>query len=233
LSLLELKNVSQYKKDHEILYNITFSIQEYDMVGCLGPSGAGKTSLFRLINMLDSPTKGEILFRGKLLHNFNPILLRREIGYLIQRPRLFGNDVKDNLFYPYEIWGQKPDVHEIQCYLNAVGLDDDILSKDIKGLSGGEQQRIGLVRLLLVKPKVLLLDEFTSALDEKTTRRVEDLVLSERTKRRLTVLFITHDTAQAKRLADKVIHMENGSITYYGEAKQYFSAYEERITGNE
>jgi putative ABC transport system ATP-binding protein len=233
LPLLELKGVSQYKQGQEILNDITFAIQEGDIIGCLGPSGAGKTSLFRLLNMLDSPSKGEIFLRGKKLDTYDPMLLRRQIGYLAQKPRLFGIDVKDNLSYPYEIIGQNLNEAEIQFYLNKVGFDNNILTKAIKGLSGGEQQRIGLIRLLLVKPKILLLDEFTSALDEETTRRAEDLILSERTKNKLAVLFITHNIVQAKRLANKVIHIENGSISFYDEAEQYFSTHHERISNNE
>lgn len=234
MPLLELKGVSQHKDGYKILNSISFAIREGDTLGCLGPSGAGKTSLFRLLNMLDSPSEGDILFRGKKLETYTPMSLRRQVGYLIQKPRMFGSNVQDNLFYPYEIVGQKPNEQEIQYYLDMVGLEDSILTKDIKGLSGGEQQRIGLVRLLLVKPGVLLLDEFTSALDEEVTRRVESLILSEQTKRGLTVLFITHNVAQAKRLANKVIHIENGSITYYGATDQYFSTFkEERASGDE
>lgn len=232
--LLELRGVNQHKDGQKILNNITFAIQEGDTIGCLGPSGAGKTSLFRLLNMLDNPSEGDIFFRGKKLVTYAPMSLRRQIGYLIQKPRMFGSNVQDNLFYPYEIVGQTPNEQEIQYFLGMVGLDNSILTKDIKGLSGGEQQRIGLVRLLLVKPQVLLLDEFTSALDEETTRRVESLIFSEQTKRGLTVLFITHNVAQAKRLANKVIHIENGHIAYYGATEHYFSSFkEERTSGDE
>lgn len=222
MPLLELKDVSQNKDGKGILSNITFAVEQGDSIGCLGPSGAGKTSLFRLLSMLDSPAEGDVFFNGKRLATYNPMLLRRQIGYLTQKPRLFGRNVKDNLFYPYEIINQEPDKQEIQYYLDKVGFDVAILTKEIKGLSGGEQQRIGLVRLLLVKPQILLLDEFTSALDEETMRRVEELILLEKTKYNITVLFITHNIAQAKRLASKVIHLENGGITYCGEANRYF-----------
>lgn len=233
MPLFELKNVSQDKDGKAILSNITFTVEQGDSIGCLGPSGAGKTSLFRLLNMLDCPYEGELLYNGKKLDTYNPMMLRRQIGYLIQKPRLFGNNVKDNLFYPFEIINQEPNEQEIQYYLDMVGLDNNILPKEIKGLSGGEQQRIGLVRLLLVKPQVLLLDEFTSALDEETMRRVEELILSEKTKRDLTVMFITHNIAQAKRLASKLITLQSGGITYYGEADKYFSTCKERDDGNE
>lgn len=233
MPLLELKNVSQHKDGKRILSNITFTVEQGDSIGCLGPSGAGKTSLFRLLNMLDSPAEGEIFFNGKKLDTYNPMLLRRQIGYLIQKPRLFGNSVKDNLFYPYEIINQKPDEQQIQYYLAKVRLDADILTKEIKGLSGGEQQRIGLVRLLLVKPQVLLLDEFTSALDEETTRSVEDLILSEKDKHSLTILFITHSAMQAKRLSHKVIYLENGGIRFYGAADKYFADNKVRGDANE
>ncbi|MDN5294043.1 MAG: UDP-glucose/iron transport system ATP-binding protein, partial [Eubacteriales bacterium] len=194
MSIIVVDNVKLNGSDGKVILDgITFAVEEGDFLGVLGPSGAGKSSLFKLLNRLLSPTSGEIYYRGKNIKEYDPIKLRREIGYVWQKPYLFGQKVLEDLTYPFRLRQEKPDMELIYQYLAQANLKEEILAKKPTELSGGEAQRISLIRTLLVKPKVLLLDEVTSALDMDNTRAILDLILREKEEKNLTVLAITHN----------------------------------------
>lgn len=223
MNILECKDIELVKNNQTILSNISFGVQAGDSIGLMGPSGSGKSSLFRLLNLLLSPTQGQILYQDKNIQDYSPFQLRRSIGYILQKPYLFGTTVQENLIYPYELCGQKPDFSEINHYLNQVQLPENILQKKNTALSGGEQQRIALIRSLLIKPKIILLDEVTAALDEDNTLLLEKLISHEQQRQHLTLLFITHNLQQAKRLADKILYLEAGRINFWGAKTDFFS----------
>lgn len=222
MNIIECRNIELIKNKQIILHNVSFEVQAGDSIGIMGPSGSGKSSLFRLLNLLLSPTQGQILYQNKNIQDYAPTQLRRNIGYILQKPYLFGTTVQENLLYPYELQGQKPDLNEINQYLNQVQLPANTLEKKNTALSGGEQQRIALIRSLLVKPKVILLDEVTAALDEENTLLIEKLIEYEQRLQQLTVLFITHNQQQAKRLARKMLYLEAGLISFWGAATDFF-----------
>lgn len=222
MNILECQNIGLIKNKQTILNNISFCIQSGDSIGVMGPSGSGKSSLFRLLNLLLSPTQGQILYEDKDIQDYAPTQLRRSIGYILQKPYLFGTTVQENLIYPYELQGQKPDFNEINHYLEQVQLPANTLEKKNTALSGGEQQRIALIRSLLIKPKIILLDEVTAALDEENTLLIEKLITHEQQRQQLTVLFITHNPKQAKRLARKILYLEAGHINFWGAATDFF-----------
>lgn len=222
MNILECQNLVLIKNDQTILSNISFCVQAGDSIGVMGPSGSGKSSLFRLLNLLSSPTQGQILYKNKNLQDYIPTQLRRNIGYILQKPYLFGATVQENLFYPYHLLGQKPDLREINSYLDKVKLPQNTLDKKNTALSGGEQQRIGLIRSLLIKPEIILLDEVTAALDEENTLLLENLIAHEQGLQHLTLLFITHNQEQAKRLAHKILYLEAGHISFWGTRAEFF-----------
>lgn len=222
MNILECQNVSLIRNEQTILNNISFCIQAGDTIGVMGPSGSGKSSLFRLLNLLISPTQGQILYKNQNIQEYLPTQLRRSISYILQKPYLFGTTVQENLLYPFELLGQKPDFKEINNYLDKVKLPQTILQKKNVTLSGGEQQRIALIRSLLIKPKIILLDEVTAALDEENTLLLEHLIVHEQTLHHLTLLFITHKQEQAKHLAHKILYLEAGHITYWGTKEEFF-----------
>jgi putative ABC transport system ATP-binding protein len=223
MNILECQQLSLVKNKQTILSNISFAIQSGDRISVMGPSGSGKSSLFRLLNLLMSPTQGNILYKDKNLQDYVPNQLRRKIAYVLQKPYLFGTTVEENLLYPYQIMGKVPDMAEINTYLNQVQLPKNILKKKNTALSGGEQQRIALIRSLLMKPDILLLDEVTAALDENNTLLLEKLILHEQNLQNITLLCITHHPAQAKRLSQKILHLGEGRIDFYGTTLDFFN----------
>jgi putative ABC transport system ATP-binding protein len=220
--IMECKNIELIKNSQTILTDISFSIQAGDSIGIIGPSGSGKSSLFRLLNLLMSPTQGQIFYRNKNIQEYAPTELRRRVSYILQKPYLIGNTVKENLVYPYQLLNQKPNLEEINSYLTKVNLSTTILEKKNTALSGGEQQRIALIRSLLIKPEIILLDEVTAALDEENTLLLEKLIINEQQIHNITLLFITHNKSQAKRLAKKIIYLEAGKIHFFGDTAHYF-----------
>ena len=222
MNILECQNIQLIKNEQTILSNISFCVQAGDSIGVMGPSGSGKSSLFRLLNLLISPTQGQILYKSKNLQEYIPTQLRRKISYILQKPYLFGTTVQENLFYPYELLGQKPDFREISSYLDKVKLPQITLQKKNTALSGGEQQRIALIRSFLIKPEIILLDEVTAALDEENTILLENLIAYEQGLQHLTLLFITHKQEQAKHLAHKILYLEAGRICFWGTKEEFF-----------
>lgn len=222
--LIEIKNVELIKKNQTILDKVSFMVHAGDCIGVLGSSGAGKSTLFRALNMMITPTSGEILYNGRNIKDYQPLLLRREIGYILQKPYLFGRTIRDNLEYPYNLLKKAPDWAVINDYLARVNLPESIADKNTTDLSGGEQQRVALVRSLLVKPKVILLDEVTAALDEENTAVIENLLSTEKAAQKLTVLFITHNHAQAKRLAEKILYLNKGAVQFFGDKEDFFKS---------
>ena len=220
--MLECKNMNLVKNNQHILHNISFSVKLGDSIGIIGPSGSGKSSLFRLLNLLISPTDGQILYHNKNIQEYVPTELRRSIAYILQKPYLFGTTVEENLLYPYQLLGKKPDYNELDSYLDKVQLPKNIIEKKNTALSGGEQQRIALIRSLLIKPQIILLDEVTAALDETNTLLLEKLILDEQMLHQATLLFITHNLEQAKRLAQKIMYLEAGHITFLGSVATFF-----------
>ena len=221
MDILHLDHVTLDIKDRRILDDISFGVAAGDIVGIAGPSGAGKSSLLRLLNLLRSPSAGTITYKGRPLDQYEPGQLRREVGYVLQKPYLFGGAVRDNLEYAYRVWRQKPDPQEISAYLERVNLPVSILDKTKNEMSGGEQQRVALVRSLLAKPQVLLLDEVTASLDEVNTLLLEQLIRTEWSARSITVLFISHQPAQLRRLAKSVLVLEAGRLGYWGPVGEF------------
>lgn len=221
MEIVRFDHVGLVIKETRILEDISFSTEQGDIVGIAGPSGSGKTSLLRMMNLLRSPTAGTIFYKQRDLREYFPPQLRREVGYVLQKPYLFDGTVRDNLEYPYFVWMQKPDAQEILLYLERVNLPSSILRKSKNELSGGEQQRIALVRSLLAKPKVLLLDEVTASLDEENALILEQLILGEGITRSLTIFLISHSPEQLRRMSKTILLLEHGQIRFQGPLTQF------------
>lgn len=211
MSLIEFINVS-YKDDGKtILKNISLSVESGDFISVVGSSGSGKSTFLKLCSHLISPTDGIITFKGKNYTEYSPTELRKKILYCFQTPYLFGDTVMENINFPFHIRNVKPNYERINELFSMFKMTTDFLNKDVKNLSGGEKQRIALIRSLIFKPEILLLDEVTSALDVDNTRIVENVIASLN-KEGITVLWVTHNPEQSRKYANKLLTIEAGEI---------------------
>ena len=168
MKIFELDNLGLVSPEKVILEEISLSVEAGEHLTITGPSGSGKSSLLKLLAALVSPSSGRIVYQGRDLEDLDPVTYRKEVSYCFQQPVLFGQTVWDNMVFPFEIRHLPFDQERVLTALARLNLGHEFLEKPIKELSGGEKQRVALVRNLLFEPKVLLLDEVSSGLDEKT-----------------------------------------------------------------
>jgi putative ABC transport system ATP-binding protein len=211
MPLLQFEKVSFAANGQVIIDDLSFSLEKGDSIAIVGPSGSGKSTLLKLCSHLISPTSGIIFYQGKSLTDYDPLELRKSIAYCFQTPYLFGDTVSDNIRFPYAIRNMPVDQERVADLLATFQIPPDFLDKDVKILSGGEKQRIALIRTLLFKPEILLLDEVTAALDTENTSKVEAAVASLNAEG-MTVLWVTHNLEQSRRVASKVMTIEEGKI---------------------
>ncbi len=208
--------------DSVVLDHITTSVDDGGSITCLlGPSGAGKSTLLRLCNRLDVPAAGTIRFRGTDLSTIDPLVLRRDVGMVFQRPTLFPGTVRDNL-HVAEPAGTDA---QFVAALERARLDGGFLDRVGDSLSGGEAQRVCLARTLVTEPEVLLMDEPTSALDPTATRGLEQLGRALAGDG-MPILWVTHDLAQADRIADERIVLVGGRLADEHQIEHYLSSEE-------
>ena len=191
MALLELSNISYIVKNKAIIRDASLAINEGDYITIVGPSGSGKSTLLKLCSDLISPTSGHITYNGCDLTTIDPESYRKEVGYCFQRPYLLAKTVRRNILFPYDIRGIKPDMSRIEYLFDLLHMPMEYLERRNDELSGGEMQRICLIRSLIFEPKVLLLDEVTSALDSVNTSIVEE-VIDELHNKGMTIVYITH-----------------------------------------
>ncbi len=205
-ALLCLEKIGFQLDSKIILDNVTFSLQPSEFKLITGPSGCGKSTLLKIIASLLSPTSGTLFFDGKDYLTLYPEQYRQQVSYCTQTPMLFGETVYDNLKFPYLLRKIAVDEKKLAKDLDYFNLPNEILNKGINELSGGEKQRISLIRNLQFLPKVLLLDEITSALDEDNKIKVNELIHHYVKEQKIAALWVTHDQNEIKH-ADDVIHL--------------------------
>ena len=203
--------------DTEVLRSVTAEVGDARVTVLAGPSGSGKTTLLRLCNRLEVPSDGTVRFRGDDLTLLDPLALRRRVGMVFQRPTLFPGTIAENFAVA------APDgAADYEGQLAAVGLPKEWLDRPADDLSGGEAQRACLARTLLTGPEVLLMDEPTSSLDPAATRTLEDLGVAL-ARSGLAVLWVSHDLAQVRRIADACIVLRDGRVADHDEAEAYLA----------
>ena len=216
MSFIEVKNLSKIYQMGEVkikaIENVSFSIDEGELVVILGPSGAGKTTILNILGGMDSPTNGSIIIDGTDISKYNRKELtkyrRYDIGFVFQFYNLVGNlTALENVELANQICKNPKDSKET---LKSVGLGDRIDHFPAQ-LSGGEQQRVSIARALAKNPKILLCDEPTGALDSKTGKMIIELLQDTCHKTKTTTIIITHNAIIAD-IADKVIRIKNGTI---------------------
>jgi putative ABC transport system ATP-binding protein len=204
----DFDRVTVVRAGRRVLDEVTASVRAAGITVVSGPSGAGKTTLLRLCNRLEIPDGGVISYHGQPLDGLDPLVLRRLVGMVFQRPTPFPGSVAGNLAVA------RPDAGttEMSAILERVALDPGLLGQEARTLSGGELQRVCLARTLITGPETLLLDEPTSALDEQPKLVFEDTARALAAQG-ITIIWVTHDDAQAGRVADRIYHLRDGHLT--------------------
>ena len=214
-ALLETENLGRTVFDKSVVDDITVQVQTGEILAVVGPSGSGKSSFLRLLNRLDEPTNGTVYLAGADYRQIEPWELRRRVGMVTQTPYLFPGTIADNLRFGPRQQGKDLPQDSLTALLEQVGLAHRAHS-DVANLSGGEAQRVSLARAIANSPTVLLMDEPTSALDEEAEEEVEALILKVVRQNALTCVIVSHDLAQAVRVASRVMIIKAGRLDKIG-----------------
>jgi len=194
-----------------------------EVLALVGPSGAGKSTLLRMLNFLEPPTAGTVTYRGRSFPDQRvPLAVRREITTVFQRPALLRGSVRRNVAYGLRLRGRRDD-RRVEQILAQVGLGDQAKAH-AQRLSGGQMQRVALARALVIRPTVLLLDEPTANLDPYNVATIEDIVRRQNREEGTTVVLVTHNVFQARRLATRIGLMLSGRLIEIGPAPQFFDS---------
>ncbi|WP_028401146.1 methionine ABC transporter ATP-binding protein [Ectobacillus panaciterrae] len=221
--------------DVAAVQDANLEIRQGEIFGIIGYSGAGKSSLIRMLNQLEKPTSGRITIGGRVISAITGKELRearQEIGMIFQHFNLlWSRTVRENIAFPLEIAGVRKEerqerVDELIRLVGLEGREDAYPSQ----LSGGQKQRVGIARALANDPKVLLCDEATSALDPETTDQILDLLLDINARLGLTIVLITHEMHVIQKICDRVAVMEKGSIVEMGDVLEVFRNPKQEIT---
>jgi putative ABC transport system ATP-binding protein len=221
--VLRTEHLGRVVKDKVLIQDATFDVRTGEMLAIVGPSGSGKSSLLRLLNRLDEPTSGTVYVEGLDYQQISPRELRRKLGLVNQRPFLFPGTVEENLQFGPLQRGETLTHDSIDELLARVGLKG-YANRNVANLSGGEAQRVSVARTLANSPLVLLLDEPTSALDETSKLEVESSIQNVVHDQGLTCVLVTHDTAQAARMAERVLLLEAGRVVRIGPISEVLHA---------
>ena len=227
-NILEIRHLSKSFGSHEVLRDIDFTVKKGDVTSIIGASGSGKSTLLRCINLLETPTSGQIVFHGQDVtgRGVDPSRYRSKVGMVFQSFNLFNNmTVLDNC-----VVGQvkvlkksKAEAREnAMKYLDQVGMTPYIKAKP-RQISGGQKQRVAIARALAMEPEVLLFDEPTSALDPEMVGEVL-AVMRDLAQNGMTMLVVTHEMAFARDVSSHVVFMADGVICEQGDPRQLFSS---------
>lgn len=201
------------------------SLYKGEIFCLLGASGAGKTTLLRLLNFLETPDEGEVVFEGhsfSAVQNHCPLGLLRKVTTVFQRPALLNDNVWNNIVYPLKIRNKRIIKAEILPIVEQLGISH-LLRQSSFTLSGGEAQRVAMARALVFKPQVLLLDEPTANLDPNNIRIIEQMVTKYALEEKPTIVWITHNHFQAKRVGDRICLLEDGQIVEISSKNIFFN----------
>lgn len=220
--MLELKHITKSYDGVTILKDIDLKINDGEIVSILGPSGCGKTTLLNLVLGLTRADSGQIIFDGKDITNIP--MEERGFNIVFQDYALFPNlNVYKNITYGLR---NNPDIstkEEVDEFIALLGLNEH-LNKKIEQLSGGQKQRVALARTMVMKPKILLLDEPLSALDGVIKETIKEKIKEIARNFRLTTIIVTHDPEEALTLSDKVLIVNKGSISQFGAPEEIITA---------
>ena len=224
--LLRTEDLTREYETKTAVSDVSMSVNVGDIVGIMGPSGSGKSTLFRLINLLERPTKGSIFFDGEEISYSRPDvhLIRRKMALVLQKPAAMNRSVFNNVAYGLELRQlEKEEIQKrVDDYLERLGLTES-KERNARSLSGGEMQRMCFARSVIVEPRLILLDEFTANLDPQNISILEKAVRDFVKQEGRAAIIITHNPFQAKRICNRSALMMNGKLVEIGETWKIFS----------
>jgi len=240
-TILRIEDFSAYFGENQILKDINLSTSKNLVTTLMGPSGCGKTTLIRCVNRMHelipgTKVSGKIYLQNKDIYEMEPIILRRQIGMVFQKPNPFPTmSIYDNVIAGYKLNGIRLGKDEfdkiVERSLKNAALWDEVknsLYRKGTFLSGGQQQRLCIARALAMNPEILLLDEPTSALDPKSTTQIEELIVE--LKKTTTMLLVTHNIAQAARVSDYTAFLYLGELVEFGLTEKMFTVPKDKRT---
>ena len=240
-AIIEAKNLNLWYGNHQALFDVNVAIPANKITALIGPSGCGKSTFLKTLNRMNDLVpgcriEGEVNYGGQNIYDptIDTTWLRKEIGMVFQKANPFPMSIYDNIAYGPRTHGirSRSRLDEIvEKSLRDAAIWDEVkdrLKKSALGLSGGQQQRLCIARALAVEPRVLLMDESTSALDPISTSKIEDLAIE--LKNKYTVIMVTHNMQQAARVSDMTAFFLLGKLIEFGETEQVFSMPKEKQT---
>ncbi len=226
-TLIRITGLTHSYGRREVLKGVNLSIERGEFLALIGPTAAGKTTLLRIVDLLENPTSGEIHFDGRPVPRSGRqrLEMRRRMSLIHQKPQFFDSSVYDNVACGLRWRGEREDTirKKVGTILETVGLDG-YEGRDARTLSGGEAQRVALARALVLEPEVLLLDEPTANLDPNSASRVDRLIRSIAGQRSTTMIMATHDRSQGQYLADRIGVLIDGRLVQTGNSAEIFRA---------
>lgn len=225
---ITFKNVTKKYGDKAVLSDINLSIKSHEFFVLAGSSGGGKTTLLKMINRLIEPNQGQVLIDDQDIQTINLRDLRLQIGYVLQQIALFPNmTVLENISIipTMKGWSKREIRERVLELLPLVGLDaEKYLNRYPHELSGGEAQRIGILRAIACKPKIILMDEPFSALDPISRKQLQELVKDLQKTLKITTVFVTHDMSEGMAMADRIAILKDGELQQVGRPQEILNA---------
>ena len=219
--LYHIEDLQKDYRGHTVLQIESLSIHRNEIIAIIGPSGSGKSTLLRVLNFLEPPTHGKLYFDGTAIEDVPSMKTRRRVTTVFQNPQLLNRSVKANVEFGLKIRGLSENHNQVMQTLERVGLAG-LEQSNTSSLSGGELQRVALARSLVLNTEALLLDEPTSNLDPYNTSLIESLITEHHKMHNSTIVLVTHNLFQAKRLAQRCALMLDGKLVEVAPTNSFF-----------
>ncbi len=226
MPIIKTVDLCQRYGERNALKNINLEVDKGEVLALIGPTGAGKTSLLRLLDLLDAPTSGKIYFDGADTAESVSLRLetRRRMAFVLQKPVVFNGSVYDNIACGLKWRGVAKNSlrHRVNNILEMIGLSGH-KDRNARTLSGGEVQQVAIARAIATEPEILLMDEPMANLDTNSVSRIEEIITSIIHRYHTTIIIATHDMSRGQRLADKIIVLIDGEIIQTGNSTEVFT----------